>query len=69
MLYAFLPYSVFSFPYGQMFKCSLVFTLTDYSEVEGGLSHAVAVLDLDGVAATVLLLSFCDGQLTAAVCA
>lgn len=52
-----------------MFKFSLMFTLTDYSEVEGGLSHAVAVPDLDGVASAVLLLSFCDGQLTAAVCA
>jgi len=52
-----------------MLKFSQVFMLTDYSEVEGGLSQAVAVPDLDGVASAVLLLSFCDGQLTAAVCA
>lgn len=50
-------------------QCSLASRLTDYSEVEGGLSQAAAVLELDGVAAAVLLLSFCNGQLTAAVCA
>lgn len=43
--------------------------LTNNSEVECGLTEAVAVLQLDGVAATVLLLSTSDGQFTAAVIA
>lgn len=41
--------------------------LTDDGEVEGGLSEAVAVLQLDGVAATVFLLPAADGQPAAAV--
>lgn len=43
--------------------------ITDYSEIESGLSYAPAVFDLNCVAAAVFLLSFWDGQLTAAVCA
>lgn len=44
-------------------------TLTDDSEVEGGLTEAVAVPQLDGVAAAVLLLPAADGQFTADVTA
>ena len=43
--------------------------LTHDGEVEGGLSEAVAVPQLDGVAAAVLLLPAADGQFTAAVAA
>ena len=42
-------------------------SLTHDGEVEGGLSEAEAVPQLDGVAAAVLLLTAADGQLTAAV--
>ena len=42
---------------------------TDDGEVERGLSEAVAVPQLDGVAAAVLLLPAGDGQFTAAVTA
>lgn len=41
--------------------------LTDDGEVEGGLSEAVAVPQLDGVASTVFLLTAGDGEFTAAV--
>lgn len=41
--------------------------LTDDGEVERGCSDAVVVLQLDGVAATVLLLPADDGQFAAAV--
>lgn len=43
--------------------------LTDDSEVQGGLSEAVAVPQLHGVAAAVLLLPAGDGEFTAAVVA
>lgn len=43
--------------------------LTDDGEVEGGLSEAVAVPQLDGVTPTVILLTAGDGQFTAAVSA
>lgn len=37
---------------------------TNNGEVESSLSHAVVVSQLDGVAATVLLLAVSDGQFT-----
>lgn len=37
---------------------------TDNGKVESCLSQAVAVSQLDGVAATVVLLAVCDGQFT-----
>lgn len=43
--------------------------LTHDGQVEGGLSEAVGVPQLDGVAATVFLLPAADGQFTAAVAA
>lgn len=43
--------------------------LTDDSEVEGSLSEAVAVPQLDGVTAAVILLTAGDGQFTAGVSA
>lgn len=43
--------------------------LTHYSEIKSGLAQAIAVLQFDGVAATVLLLPGGDGQLTTAVIA
>ncbi len=44
-------------------------SLTDNGEVERGLSEAKAVPQLDGVTATVFLLTADDGEFTAAVCA
>lgn len=43
--------------------------LTDDGEVEGGLSEAIAVPQLDGVTPTVFLLTTGDGEFTAAVAA
>lgn len=41
--------------------------LTNNGEVEGGLTEAVAVPQLDGVTPTVILLPAGDGQFTAGV--
>lgn len=43
--------------------------LTDNGEVEGSLTEAVVVSQFNGVAAAVLLLATCNGQLTATVAA